>query len=118
MAWFERVNPTEVSRDPETTADIAAPSKRGAIHSENRSLPAGRTPRRVICAVRICGGSPYRVRALKREKSLWYVGLHERYTACLSDKFDELNVNNTSDPLVSGYGKHVLDAKQRTSESH
>ena len=90
MTRFQRVNSAVVSGNPETTADIAAPPKSGTIHSKDRSFPAGGTARCVVCAIRVCGDSPYRVRALEREKSLGNVGFDERYTTCFSYKRDEL----------------------------
>ena len=87
-----------MSGNPETTPDIAAPSERSTIHSEDRSLTTRRTSRGMIWAIRVCGDSPYRVRALEREKSLWDVGLDERYTASFSDKRDELDGIERANP--------------------
>jgi hypothetical protein len=92
VARFQRVNPAVVSGNPETTADVAAPPEGGTIHGKDHSLAARRTPWRVVYAVRVRGDSPYRIRALEREEGLWDVGLDERYTACFSDKCDELEV--------------------------
>ena len=90
-----------MSGNPETTPDIATPSKRGTIHSEDRSLAARRTSRGMIWAIRVCADSPHRVRTLEREKRLGDIGLDERYTACFSDKRDELEDIKTSDNLLS-----------------
>ena len=90
MTRLQRVNSAVVSGNPETTADIATPPKSGSIHSKDRSLPSGGTTWRVVCTIRVCGDSPYRVRALEREKSLGNVGLDERYTTRFSYKRDEL----------------------------
>ena len=89
-----------MSGNPETSPNIATPSERGTIHSKDHSLSPRRSTRGVVWAIRVCGDSPYRICALKREKSLRDVGLDERYTACFSDKRDELEGEETSDPLL------------------
>jgi len=89
-----------VSGNPKTAPNVAAPSKSGTIHSEDRRLAARRTSRGMIWAIRVCGDSPYRVRALEREQSLGDIGLDERYTARFSDERDELEDIKTSDPLL------------------
>jgi len=98
MTRFQRVNATVVSRDPEATTSIASPPKRGTIHCKDRRLAARRTAWCVVYAVRVCGDSPYWIRALEREKSLRDVGLDERYPARFPYKFDELDIVKTSDP--------------------
>ena len=92
MTRFERVNPAVMSRNPKTTTDIATPSNRSTIKSENRGLTTGRTARCVIWAERVVGNSPYRISALEREKRLRDVSLDERDTSSFSDKRDELEV--------------------------
>ena len=87
-----------MSGNPKATPNVATPSKRRAIHGKDRSLAARGTAWGVICAVRVCGDSPYRVRTLEREKSLRDVRLDERYTARFSDKRDELEEMN--DPML------------------
>ena len=86
--------------NPETTPDIATPSKRGTIHSKDSSLAPRRTAGGVVCAVRVCGDSPYRICALEREKCLRDVGFDERYTTCFSDERDELEDRETDDLLL------------------
>ena len=78
--------------NPETTANIATPPERGTIHGKDHSFAARRTTRRVVYAVRVRGDPPHRIRTLERKKGLWDIGLDERYTTCLSDKCDELEV--------------------------
>ena len=102
MTRLKRVDPTVVSRNPETTANVATPPECSTIHGKDRSLAAGRTTRRVVRAVRVRGDSPYRIRTLEREKSLWNVCLDERYTARFPNEPDELKVKNTGGPLVLG----------------
>ena len=90
MTRFQRVNPTVVGGNPETTPNVATPPKRGAVHSKDRCLSARRAAWGMVCAVRVRGGSPYRIRALEREESLRDVGLDERYSTCFPNKRDEL----------------------------
>lgn len=90
MTRFQRIDTAIVSGNPETAGDVATPPKRRTIHSKDRRLAARGTARRVMLAVWIRRDSPYRIRALEREKSLRNVGLDERYPACFSDKRDEL----------------------------
>ena len=93
MTRLQRVNPAIVSGNPETTANVATPPKRGTIHSKDRRLAARRTAGRVVCAVWIQGDSPYRIRAFEGEKSLRDISLDERYTAYFSNKCDELGAS-------------------------
>lgn len=90
MTRLERVNSTVVSGNPKTTADVAAPPKRGTIHGEDRSLTAGRTAWCVVWAVWVSGDSPYGISTFKREECLGYVCLDERYAACFSDECNKL----------------------------
>ena len=92
MARFQRINPAVMRWNPETTADVATPPEHGTIHGKDHSFAARRTPWRVVHAVRVRGDPPYRIRTLERKEGLWDVGLDERYTACFSDKCDELEV--------------------------
>lgn len=99
MARLQRVNPTPVSGNPETSPNVTTPPERSAIHGKDRSLAAGRTARRVGYAVRVRGDSPYRIRTLECEETLRDVGLDERYATCFPDECDELEDIEISDSL-------------------
>src|SRR5579872_3884259 len=92
MTGLESINPTIVSRYPQTAANVTSPSKRGTIHSKDRSLSTRGATRSVVCTIRVRGNSPYRVCTLEGEECLRDVCLDERYTTRFSDKSNKLEV--------------------------